>query len=74
VLAYLRPIIAKSRDDEAFARIVNVPGGGSATRRSLSWVRAATQWAAGARRCPGGRADPPEPAANVRAALSGWPR
>ena len=43
VLAYLR-LIANPRDDEAFARIVNVPRRGIGDASFAQLVRAATQW------------------------------
>jgi len=43
VLAYLR-VIANPRDDEAFARIVNVPRRGIGDASLAQLVRAATQW------------------------------
>jgi len=70
VLAYLR-LIANPADDEAFARIVNVPRRGIGDASFTPLVRAATQWGKPLLETARAAERIPDLRPNVRAALTG---
>ncbi len=73
VLAYLR-LIANPADDEAFARIVNVPRRGIGDASFAQLVRAATQWAKPLFEAARGADRIPDLRPNVREAFAGLAR
>src|SRR5256712_986564 len=70
VLAYLR-LIANPADDEAFARVVNVPRRGIGDASFTPLVRAATQWGKPLLEAARAGERIPDLRPNVRAALAG---
>ena len=70
VLAYLR-LIANPSDDEAFARIVNVPRRGIGDASFVQLVRAAAQWGKPLLEAARGAERMPDLRPNVRAAFTG---
>src|SRR5437773_6453309 len=70
VLAYLR-LIANPSDDEAFARIVNVPRRGIGDASFVQLVRAAAQWGKPLLEAARGAERMPDLRPNVRAACTG---